>query len=73
MTTTTTIRLSDEEKDLLSSYAKVHGTTISEFMRRTALERIEDDLDLAAWEKAHAEFEEDPTTISAIEIAKKYL
>lgn len=38
-----------------------------------ALERIEDELDLQAWEAAKAAFDADPETISAADIALKYL
>ena len=71
--TTMTIRMNDNEKNLITDYAKTFGTSASEFMRRCALERIEDELDLKAWKEAKAEFEADPITISADEIAKKYL
>lgn len=37
------------------------------------LERIEDELDLQAWEVAKAAFDADPETISAADIALKYL
>lgn len=70
---TMTIRLESEEKALISDYAAAFGTSVSEFMRRVALEYIEDELDLKAWEEAKAEFEADPVTIPAAEIARKYL
>lgn len=37
------------------------------------LGRIEDELDLQAWEAAKAVFDADPETISAADIASKYL
>lgn len=70
---TMTIRLDSEEKDLISDYAAAFGASVSEFMRTAALERIEDELDLKAWQEAKAEFDSDPVTISADEIARKYL
>lgn len=70
---TMTIRLESAEKALISNYAAAFGTSVSEFVRNAALERIEDELDLKAWEAAKAEFESDPITISAAEIAGKYL
>lgn len=72
-TTTMTIRLDGSEKTLISDYAAAFGTSVSEFMRKAALERIEDELDLKVWEEAKAEFEADPITYSAAEIAEKYL
>ena len=71
--TTITIKLEREEKALISDYAAAFGISVSEFIRRVALERIEDELDLQAWEEAKAEFEADPETLSSAEIAKKYL
>ena len=70
---TMTIRLDSSEKELISGYAAAFGTSVSEFMRKVALEHIEDELDLKAWEEAKAEFDADPATISAAEIARKYL
>lgn len=71
--TTITIRLDGEEKALISDYAAAFGISVSEFIRKVALEHLEDELDLQAWEDAKAEFEADPETISSAEIAKKYL
>lgn len=70
---TMTIRMDDREKTLIADYAKTFGTSVSEFMRRCALERIEDELDLDAWKEAKAAFDADPATIPAADIAKKYL
>ena len=70
---TMTIRMDDSEKNLITDYAKTFGTSASEFMRRCALERIENELDLQAWKEAKAEFDADPVAYSADEIAKKYL
>ena len=70
---TMTIRLDSTEKSLISDYAKAFGTTASDFMRRCTLEHIEDALDLKAWQEAKAEFDADPVTIPASEIARKYL
>ena len=71
--TTMTVRLDSAEKSLISDYATAFGTSVSEFVRTTVLERIEDELDLKAWERAKAEFDADPQTISAAQIAEKYL
>lgn len=71
--TTMTIRMDGSEKALISNYAAAFGMPASEFMRKAALEHIEDELDLKAWEEAKAEFESDPVAISAAEIARKYL
>ncbi len=70
---TITIRLDSSEKELITDYAAAFGTSVSELVRKVILEHIEDELDLKAWEEAKAEFESDPDTVSAAEIARKYL
>lgn len=72
-TTTVTLRLAESEKQVLADYAKTFGMSISEFVRTAALSRIEDELDLVAWEEAKREFEKNPQTLSPDEIAAKYL
>ena len=69
---TVSLRLSDDDARLIKDYARLHGVTVSEFMRRAALEKIEDELDLRAAEKAYAEYLADPVTISHEEIMKEF-
>ena len=38
---TVSIRLNQAEDDLIRSYAAMHGMSVSEFMRQSALEKIE--------------------------------
>jgi uncharacterized protein (DUF1778 family) len=68
-----TVRLSADDKGLISSYAKVFGQSVSDFIREAALSRIEDELDLRAWDEAKAEYDASPVSYSAEEMAKKYL
>lgn len=70
---TMTIRMDEDEKRLITDYAKTFGTSVSEFMRRSALEKIEDELDLEDWKRSKAEFDSDPEIIPVAEIARKYL
>lgn len=70
---TMTIRMDSAEKGLIADYARTFGESASEFMRRCALDKIEDELDLNAWREAKAEFDADPVTIPAADIARKYL
>lgn len=48
------------------------GISASEFLRRTALERIEAELDLRAWNDAKAEFDSNPITISHDEVMRSF-
>lgn len=70
---TMTIRLDEDEKRLITDYAKTFGMSVSELMRKSTLEMIEDELDLEDWKSAKSEFDNDPETIPAAEIARKYL
>ena len=67
-----TVRMSDDDTRLIKDYAKLHGITVSDFMRRAALEKIEDELDIRAAEKAYAEYLADPVTYSLDEIEEEF-
>ena len=67
---TVSIRMSDEDTRLIKDYAKLHGVTVSDFLRRAALEKIEDELDLRAAEKAYAEYLANPVTYSHEEMGR---
>ena len=69
---TITVRMSDEDTRLIRDYAKLQGVTVSEFIRRAALERIEDELDIRAAEKAYAEYLANPVTYTHDEIMEEF-
>jgi hypothetical protein len=73
MSTTFTLRIEDSQKALISEYAAVHGKSMAEFMLDAALDVIEDAIDLRDWKAAKAEFDNNPVTYTAAEIAEKYL
>ena len=50
--TTLTIRIDEKEKSLITDYAKAYGMTASFFVKEAALERIEDELDIRAFDEA---------------------
>lgn len=64
------VRLSPEEKELFQSFAKMHGLSMSELVRRSVMERIEDDHDLRVALKALEEYKDDPVTYSHDEVRK---
>lgn len=51
------IRLTDAERELASSYARLHSMSLGEAFKRALFERIEDDFDVAVGEAALAEYE----------------
>ncbi len=62
------LRLKDEETRLIRTYAQLHNQNLSEFIRQTVLERIEDECDLCAYEDAVRVFREDPQTFTLDEV-----
>lgn len=65
------VKLSDEEARLIKAYADMHGVTVSELMKRSALERIEDDIDLTSYNEAMAEYKRNPVSHSLEELEKE--
>ncbi len=53
--TTISLRVPENELNILKSYAKINNTTLSEIIRKTMLERIEEEFDI----KVFAEYEEE--------------
>ena len=72
MSTTFTLRLDENQKTLISEYASVMGVSMAELMLKATLDVIEDTIDLRTWHDAKAEFDADPVTYTAEEIAEKY-
>jgi hypothetical protein len=50
------IRLTEEEKRLADSYAKIHSLSLGEAFKRALFERIEDEYDLTVAEEAYHEY-----------------
>ena len=50
------IRLTDEEKALAESYAKLHSVSLGEAFKRALFERIEDEYDIAVANEAYKEY-----------------
>ncbi|MCL2493546.1 MAG: DUF6290 family protein [Clostridiales bacterium] len=69
---TTAIRLSEEESRLIKSYAKAKRRSVSDVIRLAILDQIEDEYDLALFEKAKAEHEADPVTYTLKEVMEEF-
>ncbi|MGN0588268.1 MAG: type II toxin-antitoxin system RelB family antitoxin [Ruminiclostridium sp.] len=68
---TVSLRLSDDDAMLIKKYAETNGISVSELVRRSVLERIEEEYDLNAFEKAMEEYRKTPKTYSLDEIKKE--
>ncbi len=55
---TISLRLSEADTMLFKKYAELNGITVSELIRQSVMERIEDEYDLAVFEEAYKAYEE---------------
>ena len=68
---TISIRLNDEDTMLFKKYAEMNGLSVSELVRQSVIEHIEDEYDLKAYEKAIEEYKNNPVTYSLDEVKKE--
>ncbi len=50
------IRLNEKEKQLASSYAKLHAMSIGEAFKKALFEKIEDEYDISVAEQSYDEY-----------------
>ena len=50
------IRLTDEERSLAESYAKIHSMSLAEAFKKSLFEKIEDEYDIAIAKEAWDEY-----------------
>ena len=68
---TISIRLNDEDTMLIKKYAEINKMSVSDVIRQSILERIENEYDLECFNKALSEYKENPVTYSLDEIEKE--
>ena len=68
---TISLRLNNEDTVLFKKYAEMNGMSVSELVRQSVIERIEDEYDLKAYEKAIADYNKNPVTYSLDEIKRE--
>lgn len=59
---TISLRLNEDDSRIIKKYAELNGMSVSELVRQTVLERIEDEFDLAAYTEAMEEYRKNPVT-----------
>ena len=60
--------MNEQDAALFRKYAEIKNITLSELVRQTVMERIEDEFDLQVFEKAMAEHQENPITYGHDEV-----
>ncbi len=68
---TISVRLDDDDSMLFKKYAAMNGMTLSELIRQSVIERIEDEFDLDVYEKAIKDYRADPITYSLDEVERE--
>ena len=68
---TISLRLNEAESMLFKKYAEMNGISISELVRRSVLEHIEEEYDLQAYKEAIVEYRENPITYTLDEVEKE--
>lgn len=67
---TISLRLDEEDSQLIKKYAKMNGMSVSDLIRQSVFERIENEYDLKVYKKALAEHLKNPVTYSHDEVRK---
>ena len=68
---TISLRLNTADSELVKAYAEMKGISVSELLRRSVMERIENEFDLKAYEEAMAEYRKNPVTYSLEEVIEE--
>ena len=61
------IRLTEQERNIADSYARLHSMSLSEAFKQALFEKIEDEYDVVVYEEAYAEYEKGGKKSSPIE------
>ena len=70
MSSTVTVRLNQKEEELFKGYSELSGQSISTLLKKALVTRIEDELDLKAYQEAYQDYLDDPETISHADFKK---
>ncbi|WP_320129394.1 type II toxin-antitoxin system RelB family antitoxin [uncultured Sphaerochaeta sp.] len=65
------LRLNNEDTLFIKKYAELKGISVSELVRQSVLERIEDEYDLKAYNTAIADYRANPVTYSIDEVERE--
>ncbi len=68
---TISLRLSDEDTLLIKKYAELNKLSVSDLIRQTVMERIENEYDLEMFDKAMKEYKDNPVSYSLDEVEKE--
>lgn len=65
------LRLNEKDASLIKKYAKINNITISELVRQSVIEKIEDEYDLSSFNKTYSEYKNDKETYLLNDVKKE--
>ena len=65
------LRFSEEDTKLIKDYARFKNISVSDLIRQAVIEKIEDEIDLEAYNKAVAAFKKNPRTYTLDEVERE--
>ncbi len=65
------VRFSKEDENIIKKYAEINGLSVSELLRKSVMERIEDEIDLKLYKEVMDEFKNNPVTYTLDEVERK--
>ena len=68
---TISVRLSEEDTELIKAYAEMNNISLSELVRNAIMEKIEDEYDLECYNKAIKEYKQNPKKYTLEEVKKE--
>ncbi len=68
---TVSVRLNKKDELLIKKYAELNNISLSELIRNAVIEKIENEYDLKAYNKAIEEYNKNPKTYTLEEVKKE--
>lgn len=68
---TISVRLNEEDTNLIKTYAEMNNISLSDLIRNAILEKIENEYDLKCYEKAMQKYKANPKTYTLDEVKKE--
>lgn len=68
---TISVRLSDEDTELIKAYAEINNISLYDLIRNAVLEKIEEEYDLKCYKKAMEDYKKNPKTYTMEEVKKE--
>ncbi len=62
------VRVNEDDGEIIKAYAKMHGTTVSDVLRQAVIEKIEDEIAVKMADEAYGEYLSDPVTYTLDEV-----